>query len=102
MLFPRAAELVRDLLVAWNERTLHKMRRKHRRVDLLILDKLGFVPFKREGGEFLFNLLSDKYKKRSKIVTTNLEFGEWVIVMVFGDDKLSTALLVPTAIKLTN
>ena len=39
---------------------------------LLIVDELGFVPFERTGGELIFNLLADRYERRSTIVTTNL------------------------------
>ena len=89
--FFRAAELVRTLTEARDERTLTLLHRRLRRVDLLILDKLGFVPFERAGGELLFDLISERHEVRSTMVTTNLSFGEWV--QVFGDEKLTTALL---------
>ena len=71
---------------------LGQWHRRLRRADLLIIDELGFVPFDRgAGGELLFNLLSDRYETRSTAITSNLNFGEWV--QVFGDEKLTTALL---------
>jgi DNA replication protein DnaC len=89
--FFRAAELVRTLTEARDERTLTLLYRRLRRADLLILDELGFVPFERAGGELLFDLLSERHEVRSTMLTTNLSFGEWV--QVFGDEKLTTALL---------
>lgn len=89
--FFRAADLVRTLTEARDERMLTLLHRRLRRVDLLILDELGFVPFERAGGELLFDLLSERHEVRSTVVTTNLTFGEWV--QVFGDEKLTTALL---------
>jgi DNA replication protein DnaC len=90
--FFRAADLVRQLIEAKGERDLGRLERKLLRVDLLVLDELGFVPFDRQGGELLFNIFSQRHQRKSSIVTTNLAFSEWPTAFG-GDEKLTAALL---------
>ena len=90
--FTRAADLVRILVEARDAREPGRAQRRLDRVDLLILDEVGFVPFDRTGGELLFNAIAERYEHRSVLVTTNLAFSKWPKVFG-GDENLTTALL---------
>jgi DNA replication protein DnaC len=92
VVFVRAADLVRMLIEARDARELGRLQRRFQRVDLIVLDELGFVPFDRAGGELLFNVLSERHGRRSVVITTNLNFSEWPRVFG-GDEKLTAALL---------
>lgn len=89
--FFRAAELVSILQEKFSEGLITRFRNKLKKLDMLILDEVGYVPFNQTGSELLFNVIADCYEQQSVVVTTNLEFGQWTTV--FGDNKLTAALV---------
>ena len=74
-----------------DERRLLNLQKQLSRLNLLIIDELGFVPLSRTGAELLFEVFSQRYERGSTLVTTNLPFDEWT--EVFGSERLTGALL---------
>jgi DNA replication protein DnaC len=91
VLFVTAAALVHELMEARDERRLRLLQKSLAKVDLLIVDELGYVPFTAVGSELLFEVLSRRYERGSTLVTSNLPFDEWT--SVFGSERLTGALL---------
>jgi DNA replication protein DnaC len=89
--FHRVTELATQLLEAREERQLSRMKSQLAKLDLLILDELGYVPASKVGAELLFDVISTAYERSSVIVTTNLPFEEWKEVL--GSERLTGATL---------
>jgi DNA replication protein DnaC len=89
--FFRVTELATQLLEAREERQLSRMKSQLAKLDLLVLDELGYVPASKVGAELLFDVISTAYERSSVIVTTNLPFEEWKEVL--GSERLTGATL---------
>jgi DNA replication protein DnaC len=89
--FVTAASLVHELMEARDEKRLLRLQRQLAKVQLLVIDELGFVPLSKTGAELLFELISQRYERGSTLITSNLPFEEWTDT--FGTERLTGALL---------
>lgn len=89
--FVTAAGLVTELETAQQEHRLDRVLAALDRVELLIVDELGYLSFSRAGAELLFQVFAERYERRSLLVTSNLPFGEWGTV--FQGERMTAALL---------
>lgn len=89
--FWRVTELITQMIEAREERQLMRMKSQLAKLDLLILDELGYVPTSKLGAELLFDVISTAYERTSLIVTTNLPFENWTEVL--GSERLTGATL---------
>jgi len=89
--FRTAAALINEMIEARSQNRLSLYLRQFKKIDLLILDELGYVTFDLIGAELLFQLLATRYEAMSTIITSNLAFSDWV--RVFHDKTLTAAIL---------
>ena len=89
--FTTASHLVHEMIEARDEKRLLRLQDQLARVNLLIVDELGYVPLSQSGSELLFDVFSRRYENGATIVTSNLPFQEWT--SVFASERLTGALL---------
>ncbi|GAA0335554.1 IS21-like element helper ATPase IstB [Bacillus carboniphilus] len=89
--FYRVSHLIEQLEQALRHKRLEAFRRKFEKVDMVILDEMGYLPFSKEGSELLFHLIAEWYEQKSLIITSNLEFSQWN--RIFTDSRLTAALV---------
>lgn len=89
--FYKTAALVNELIAAKANGSLVPLLKNLNKLDLLICDEWGYIPFNAEGSQLLFQVIADCYEKRSLIITTNIEFSKWN--GIFYDDQLTSALI---------
>lgn len=90
--FFTASELVNTYLEAREERTILRLEASLKRLELIVIDELGYLPLDRRGAEHLFGFFSLCYEQVSLIVTTNLPFAQWPQTLA-GDERMTGALL---------
>ena len=89
--FYSATGIVTTLLERREERQLERFNRSLERLELIVLDELGYIPFSKAGAELLFEVVSRAYERTSLIMTTNLPFESWTEIL--GSQRLTGALL---------
>ncbi len=89
--FFTAASLANILLEKNNKGTLNNFLGTLKKVELIVIDEIGFVPLHKDAAELLFQVISDCYERKRLIITSNLEFSQWNTV--FGDNRLTAALI---------
>src|SRR5664280_2879954 len=89
--FTTAAALVNQLVESQREQSLSRMLARWSRVELIVIDELGYVPLAEVAAELLFQVIAERAEKAAIIVTTNLPFSEWP--QVFTNARLCKAVL---------
>lgn len=91
VLFITATDLTQTLLAAIVDKSINTRLETLGRLDLLIIDELGYMPMDKQKANLFFQLISKRYERGAIILTTNRTFSEWG--EVFGDDVIAAAIL---------
>lgn len=89
--FVTGCGLANELIEARDEKTLARSIKRYAGYGLLIIDELGYVPFSKEGGQLIFQILAERHERKPVMITTNMGFGDWT--QIFGDPSMTAALL---------
>lgn len=89
--FVTGCGLANELIEARDEKALSRIIKRYAGYGLLIIDELGYVPFSKEGGQLIFQILAQRHERKPVIITTNMGFGDWT--QIFGDANMTAALL---------
>lgn len=92
VLFLTASELADDLVVAYSTRTLADRLASLCRLDLIIIDELGYLPLSKDAANLFFQLISRRYEQGPIIITSNKSFGSWGEIFA-GDATLASAII---------
>jgi len=91
VIFFTGCELIQNLVRAKDNLRLSDYFKKLHSYDLVIIDELGYIPFQKSEGDLLFQFISDRYERKSLMITTNLSFSEWDVM--FSDKMVATAAI---------
>lgn len=89
-LFTSAMEMINQLIAAEAERSLLRKLHYYQSLDLLVCDEIGYLPLGQQGSNLFFQVISQRHKKKSTIITTNLAFAEWS--KIFDSTTVATAI----------
>ncbi len=92
VIFISTAELADELMAAYTTKTLADKLTALCRIDLLIIDELGYMPLSKEAANLFFQLISRRYEQGSVILTSNKSFENWGEIFA-GDSTLASAII---------
>ena len=90
-LYLSAANLVQQLLIAQSKLDLNNFIKRLDKYEVLVIDDISYIPYKKEESDLLFVLLAERYERRSLVITSNLVFSKWN--QIFQDEMTTTAAI---------
>lgn len=90
-LFLKAQDLFDEMYASLADRSSRKLLNRLARIDLLLIDELGYLNLRPEQTNVFFRLMDERYRRKATIITTNLEYEEWYNFL--GNKALCDALL---------